>query len=162
MGHATFKRMLQEAIAREGISHRELGKLTDPDDPERGRRRVQRHLRGTEPTAASRIAYAKALDAPELAPDCVEGHRLVALVEEQPVPGPGCSSANTSEPDTESTGADPEARPGSSVALCTRASSPAFPAAQGASVCTTGAPAPFVRQLSPDDFPALLADGRWA
>lgn len=29
------------------------------------------------------------------APNSVEGHRFVALVEEQPVPGPGCSSANT-------------------------------------------------------------------
>lgn len=51
------------------MSNRRLGKITDPDDPERGRRRVQRHLSGkTVPTAASRRVYADVLDAPELAP----------------------------------------------------------------------------------------------
>lgn len=66
---AIFALQLRRAIDRRGVSLRGLGKLTDPSEPERGRRRVQRHLSGrTAPTAASRRVYAELLDAPELAP----------------------------------------------------------------------------------------------
>lgn len=52
-----------------GVSNRALGRLTDPSDPERGRRRVQRHLTGSiMPSSASQRTYAEVLDAPELAP----------------------------------------------------------------------------------------------
>lgn len=64
---AIFALELRRAIDRNGISLRRLGKLTDPTEPERGRRRVQRHLSGrTNPTAASRRMYAEILEAPEL------------------------------------------------------------------------------------------------
>lgn len=46
-----------------GHSVRGFGKKVDPDDPERGRRRVQRHLSGKHlPSKASRDSYAGALD----------------------------------------------------------------------------------------------------
>ena len=61
------------------MSKRALGKLSDPDDPERGRRRVQRHLSGkTAPTTASRRVYADLLEAPELAPSEDEEEDLQA------------------------------------------------------------------------------------
>lgn len=59
-----------ERVHKQGMSNRRLGKLTDPTDPERGRRRAQRHLSGkTAPTDASRRVYAEILQAPELLPE---------------------------------------------------------------------------------------------
>lgn len=70
---ALFALDLRRAIDRNDISLRRLGKLTDPTDPERGRRRVQRHLSGrTSPTDASRRVYADILQAPELLPESDE------------------------------------------------------------------------------------------
>lgn len=47
------------------MSVRALGKLTDPANPERGRRRVQRHLSGRHaPSEASITSYAEALGVP--------------------------------------------------------------------------------------------------
>jgi hypothetical protein len=66
---ALYAISLRKAMEQRGISVRALGKLTDPDDPERGRRRVQRHLTGRYmPTEASQRTYEEALNAPELAP----------------------------------------------------------------------------------------------
>lgn len=57
---------LRREIERAGYSVRGFGKAVDPDDPERGRRRLQRHLSGRFlPSRASRIAYAIALGLPE-------------------------------------------------------------------------------------------------
>lgn len=59
-----------ERVSGQGMSNRRLGKLTDPTDPERGRRRAQRHLSGKiAPTDASRRVYAEILEAPELLPE---------------------------------------------------------------------------------------------
>lgn len=58
-----FAHQLQKFMEQKGYSVRAFGKLVDPDDPERGRRRVQRHLGGTIlPSPASRDSYAAALD----------------------------------------------------------------------------------------------------
>lgn len=52
------------------MSLRRLGKITDPADPERGRRRAQRHLSGRiAPSPASQRVYAEALRESELLPD---------------------------------------------------------------------------------------------
>lgn len=70
-----------ERTNRETMSNRRLGKLTDPTDPERGRRRAQRHQSGkTAPTDASRRVYADVLDAPELLPDDEEEDMQSALM----------------------------------------------------------------------------------
>lgn len=61
-----FAVMLRKAMRRQQMSARRLGKLIRPEDPELGRRTVFRHLAGTEPTDASRAAYAVVLKAPEL------------------------------------------------------------------------------------------------
>lgn len=66
---ALYAISLRKVLEAKGVSVRALGKLTDPDDPERGRRRVQRHLSGRfMPSEASQRTYEEALDAPELAP----------------------------------------------------------------------------------------------
>lgn len=63
------------------MSLRRLGKLTDPTDPERGRRRAQRHLSGrTTPTASSARVYADVLRAAELLPDDDEEESLVDVL----------------------------------------------------------------------------------
>ena len=60
---------LRKRMDERGLSRHELGKLTHPDNPETGRRNVRRHLSGNlMPSRESQMAYAKALDAPELAP----------------------------------------------------------------------------------------------
>lgn len=70
MGHKPFNVLLRSEMQRQNLSVRLLGKMIEPDDPELGRRRVQRHLTGTIPTEASRAAYARVLDAPHLAECC--------------------------------------------------------------------------------------------
>lgn len=51
---------LRGEITARGFSNRELGRLIDPEDPKRGRRRVLRHLSGQHfPSAASRAVYLK-------------------------------------------------------------------------------------------------------
>lgn len=79
-GHAALYALnLRRTLENRGVSVRALGKLTDPDDPERGRRRVQRHLSGRYmPSPASQRTYAEALDAPELAPTDDEEESLDA------------------------------------------------------------------------------------
>lgn len=63
------------------MSLRRLGKLTDPTDPERGRRRAQRHLSGRiGPTPASARTYAEVLGAAELAPDDEDDESLDAAL----------------------------------------------------------------------------------
>lgn len=63
---ALFALSLRRQMAGRSLSVRALGRLSDPADPERGRRRVQRHLSGRFlPSAASRVAYARALELPE-------------------------------------------------------------------------------------------------
>lgn len=60
-----FAHRLKALIEREGYSIRGFGKKVDEEDPERGRRRVQRHLSGKHlPSKASRDSYAKTLDVP--------------------------------------------------------------------------------------------------
>jgi len=66
MAQTPYNRLLQNEMRRHGLSVRKLGKLVDPDNPERGRRRVQRHLAGTQPSSTSRATYARVLDAPHL------------------------------------------------------------------------------------------------
>lgn len=57
-----FAHRLRSLIEREGHSVRGFGKLADPGNPERGRRRLQRHLSGKHlPSKASRDSYAGAL-----------------------------------------------------------------------------------------------------
>lgn len=66
---ALYALTLSACMERQGFSKRSLGKATHPDDPEVGRRNVQRHLSGKfMPSAASQRRYAEVLDAPELAP----------------------------------------------------------------------------------------------
>lgn len=61
-----FAYKLRKLVDRSGYSIRALGKAVDPTDPERGRRRVQRHLSGKHlPSRASRDAYAEALGVDE-------------------------------------------------------------------------------------------------
>lgn len=63
---ALFAIRLRKEMDSRGLSVRSFGKLTDPSNPERGRRRVQRHLSGSfMPSPASRKAYAVALGLPE-------------------------------------------------------------------------------------------------
>lgn len=70
---ALYALRLRRRMDERAVTVRGLGRLTDPDDAERGRRRVQRHLSGSYmPSAASQRTYAEALDAPELAPDSDE------------------------------------------------------------------------------------------
>lgn len=58
-----FAHQLRSLIERQGYSVRGFGKKVDPDDPERGRRRLQRHLSGKHlPSRASRDSYADALE----------------------------------------------------------------------------------------------------
>lgn len=58
-----FAHRLRSLIEREGHSVRGFGRLVDPENPERGRRRLQRHLSGKHlPSKASRDNYAGALD----------------------------------------------------------------------------------------------------
>lgn len=58
-----FAHRLRTLIERAGYSVRGFGRKVDPDDPERGRRRVQRHLSGKHlPSRSSRDSYADALD----------------------------------------------------------------------------------------------------
>lgn len=60
---ALFALALRKEMTARGLSVRALGRLSDPADPERGRRRVQRHLSGSHlPSVPSRIAYAVALE----------------------------------------------------------------------------------------------------
>src|SRR5688500_6427077 len=67
---ALYALSLRRAMERREMTVRGLGKATDPDEPERGRRRGQRHLSGKYmPTSAIRSVYADVLDAPELLPD---------------------------------------------------------------------------------------------
>lgn len=74
---ALYSLKLRRRMSGQGVSTRALGKLTDPDNPERGRRRVMRHLSGTTmPSAASQRTYAEALNAPELAPEDDEEESL--------------------------------------------------------------------------------------
>lgn len=64
-----FARQLHEALRKKKLSVRKFAALTDPANPERGRRRIMRHLAGTQPTAPYRRLYADVLDAPELEGD---------------------------------------------------------------------------------------------
>lgn len=62
---AVFAQALRREIEARGFSIRGFGKRVDPNDPERGRRRVQRHLSGRHlPSPQSRLSYAMALGLP--------------------------------------------------------------------------------------------------
>lgn len=80
----SFRRAIDTYEKRTGdgpMSLRRLGKLTDPDDPERGRRRAQRHHSGTHaPSAMSRRVYAHVLSAPELLPEEDEEESLAQVL----------------------------------------------------------------------------------
>jgi hypothetical protein len=62
---ALFALSLRREAEKRSLSVRRLGRLTDPANPERGRRRVQRHLSGSfMPSVASRETYADVLGLP--------------------------------------------------------------------------------------------------
>lgn len=62
---AVFAQALRREIEARGFTVRGFGKRVDPADPERGRRRVQRHLSGSHlPSPTSRLRYAVALGLP--------------------------------------------------------------------------------------------------
>lgn len=57
-----FAHRLRSLLEQQEYSVRGFGKKVDPEQPERGRRRVQRHLSGEHlPSKASRDSYADAL-----------------------------------------------------------------------------------------------------
>lgn len=59
---AVFAQALRRELDARGFTVRGFGKRVDPADPDRGRRRVQRHLSGKHlPSKPSRTAYAVAL-----------------------------------------------------------------------------------------------------
>lgn len=65
---AVFAVRLQQLMTERGLSKRGLGRLVDPEKPERGRRQVLRHLSGQHaPSRASRVKYATVLGLPPLA-----------------------------------------------------------------------------------------------
>jgi len=62
---AVFAQALRRELDSRGFTVRGFGKRVDPADPERGRRRVQRHLSGKHlPSGPSRRNYALALGIP--------------------------------------------------------------------------------------------------
>lgn len=78
-----FSHWLRARMADHDISQRALGKQLDPEQPERGRRQVVRHLSGTNyPSKASRRSYGEVFGEEFVDEDDEEESDPVSLIDE--------------------------------------------------------------------------------